>query len=97
MAHITDVVLRPILTEKSYRLMQDENKYTFEVDPRANKTEIKQAIQAMFNVKVESVNTINVKPKKVGRARMRPGYTKKVKKAIVTLAEDNSIDLFGEE
>lgn len=97
MAHITDVILRPVLTEKTYDLMQNENKYTFEVDPRSNKTEIKQAVQTMFGVKVLSVNTINVKPKKVGRNRMRPGYTKKKKKAIVTLAANDSINLFGEE
>lgn len=76
----------------------DENKYTFEVDRRANKTHIKQAVEAMFEgVKVSKVNTINVdgKAKRMGRYQ---GFTRKYKKAVVTLTEDsNRIDLFGEE
>ena len=69
MAHITDVLRKPVLTEKSMKLMQEENKYTFFVDVKSNKTEIKQAVEAMFGVKVVSVNTMNVKPKtkRVGR------------------------------
>lgn len=96
MAHITDVIKKPVLTEKSIRLMQDENKYTFDVDVNSNKTEIKQAVEAMFGVKVTSVNTMNVraKTKRVGRY---VGKTNKRKKAIVSLAADNKIDLFGEE
>ena len=61
MAHITDVLRKPVLTEKTMKLMQEENKYTFDVALSSNKTEIKQAVEAMFNVKVTSVNTINVK------------------------------------
>ena len=53
-----DVIIKPIVSEKSYALI-DTGKYTFEVDPRSNKTEIKQAIEAIFNVKVASVNTLN--------------------------------------
>jgi len=96
MAHIADVIKKPVLTEKSLNLMQEENKYTFDVDVKANKTEIKQAVQAMFNVKVTNVNTVTVKPKKkrVGRY---VGKTIKRKKAIVTLAEGDSIEIFGEE
>lgn len=96
MAHITDVLKKPVLTEKSLKLIQEENKYTFDVDVNANKTEIKQAVEAMFNVKVTSVNTMNVraKTKRVGRY---VGKTNKRKKAIVSLAADNKIDLFGEE
>lgn len=96
MAHITDVLKKPVLTEKSNKLMTEENKYTFDVDVNANKTEIKQAVEAMFNVKVTSVNTMNVraKTKRVGRY---VGKTNKRKKAIVSLAEGNKIDLFGEE
>ena len=62
MAHITDVLKKPVLTEKSLALM-DENKYTFDVDVHSNKIEIRQAVEKLFNVKVESVHTINVKPK----------------------------------
>ena len=96
MAHITDVLKKPVLTEKSIRLMQDENKYTVDVDVNSNKTEIKQAVEAMFNVKVTSVNTMNIKgkTKRVGRY---VGKTNARKKAIVSLAEGNTINLFGEE
>ena len=94
MAHITDVLRKPVLTEKTMKLMQEENKYTFDVALSSNKTEIKQAVEAMFNVKVTSVNTINVRAKRVGRY---VGKTARRKKAIVTLAEGNSINLFGEE
>ena len=96
MAHITDVLRRPVLTEKSMKLMQEENKYTFFVDTKSNKTEIKQAVEAMFGVKVTSVNTMNVHPKKkrVGRYA---GKTEAKKKAIISLAEGQSINLFGDE
>ena len=69
MSNYRDIIKAPVITEKSADLAQNENKYTFRVDPRANKTQIKQAIESIFNVKVESVNTINVKPRKkrVGR------------------------------
>ena len=92
MAHMTDVLKKPVLTEKSLALQTEENKYTFDVDLDANKTEVKIAVEKLFNVKVESVNTINVRPKKkrVGRY---PGKTNKVKKAIVTLKEGSSIEL----
>lgn len=87
-----DIIKAPIITEKSADLAQNLNTITFRVDPKANKTEIKQAIEAIFNVKVESVNTINVKPRKkrVGRY---VGKTNKVKKAIVKLKEGSTIDL----
>lgn len=86
-----DVIKAPIITEKSNDL-QANNTYVFSVDVKANKVEIKQAVEKMFNVKVEKVNTINVKPKKkrVGRY---VGKTKKVKKAIVKLCEGSSIEL----
>ena len=87
-----DIIKAPIITEKSADLAQNHNTITFSVDPEANKTEIKQAVESIFNVKVESVNTINVKPRKkrVGRY---VGKTNKVKKAIVKLAEGSSIEL----
>lgn len=86
-----DVIKAPIITEKSADLAQ-KNVITFSVDVNANKTQIKQAVEKIFDVKVESVNTINVKPKKkrVGRY---VGKTNRVKKAIVKLAEGSSIEL----
>ena len=96
MAHITDVLKKPVLTEKSMTLSAVENKYTFDVDVNANKIEIKQAVEAMFNVKVESVNVMNVKPKKKRMGRYE-GKTNRRRKAVVKLAEGNSINYFGEE
>ena len=72
----------------------DEGKYTFEVDPRSNKTEIKIAIEQVFGVKVSSVNTINRKGK-TRRTRFGLGKRKDVKRAIVTLADGEAIDVFG--
>ena len=87
-----DVVKRPIITEKSYKLME-QNKYTFEVDRKSNKIEIKYAVEEIFDVTVEKVNIINVKPKKrrVGRYT---GLTRNKKKAIVTLAKGQKIAEF---
>ena len=96
MAHITDVLKKPVLTEKSLLLQQNENKYTFDVDLTANKTEVKVAVEKMFDVKVESVNIMNVKPKTKRMGRY-VGKTKRRKKAIVKLKEGYSINLFGEE
>lgn len=86
-----DVIKAPIITEKSSDLARN-NTYVFSVDIKANKTQIKQAIENIFDVKVENVNTINVKPKKkrVGRYT---GKTSRVKKAIVKLSEGSSIEL----
>ena len=88
-----DVLLKPVVSEKSYALM-DENKYTFIVEPRANKTQIKQAVEAVFSVKVTGVNTINRQGK---RKRTRTGFGKRkdTKRAIVTLAEGDRIEIFG--
>lgn len=88
-----DVLIRPVVSEKSYALL-DEGKYTFVVDTRANKTQIKQAVQAVFEVKVTGVNTINRQGK---RKRTRTGFGKRAdsKRAIVTLAEGDRIDIFG--
>ena len=86
-----DVIKAPIVTEKSSDLAKN-NVITFSVDIHANKTQIKQAVEHIFDVKVESVNTINTKPKtkRVGRYA---GKTNKVKKAIVKLKEGSSIEL----
>ena len=89
-----DILYKPVVSEKSYALL-DENKYTFLVDPRANKTQIKQAVETVFSVKVTGVNTINRQGK---RKRTRTGFGKRkdTKRAIVTLAAGSKpIDLFG--
>jgi large subunit ribosomal protein L23 len=88
-----DVLLKPVISEKSYSLL-DENKYTFIVSPDANKTQIKQAVEAVFSVKVAKVNTLNRQGK---RKRSRTGFGKRkdTKRAIVTLVEGNRIDIFG--
>ena len=96
MAHITDVLKKPVLTEKTMTLQANENKYTCDVDVNANKVEIKQAVEAMFDVKVESVNVMNVKPKTKRMGRYE-GKTNRRRKAIVKLAEGNEINYFGEE
>lgn len=85
-----DIIYAPIITEKS-AMMEQENKYAFKVDPKANKAEIKQAIESIFNVKVLSITTANSHPKKK-RVGKYTGYTNKYKKAIVKLAEGNSIN-----
>jgi len=87
-----DILLAPVVSEKSYGLL-DEGKYTFVVDPRANKTEIKIAIEQIFAVKVSSVNTINRKGK-ARRTKFGIGRRKDTKRAIVTLRE-GTIDIFG--
>ena len=83
MQNYRDIIKGPIMTEKSSDLAK-QNVITFSVDPKANKTQIKQAIEKIFNVKVESVNTVNVRPRK-RRVGKYTGYTSKVKKAIVKL------------
>ena len=86
-----EILKAPVITEKS-EIAKEAGKYTFKVDPKANKLEIKEAIEKLFNVKVTAIRTINVKPKKrrVGRYT---GLTNRTKKAIVTLAEGQTIDL----
>ncbi len=87
-----DVIIRPVVSEKSYAGLEN-NTYTFLVDPRSNKTEIKEAIQKIWNVQVLSVNTINRKGK-VKRRRFTQGQRPDQKRAIVTLAEGDSIEIF---
>lgn len=85
-----DIIIRPIISEKATNLRANRE-YVFEVDKNANKTQIKEAVEKLFNVKVERVNTIIVKPKPKRDLRRgysaREGYTKEWKKAIVKLAE----------
>jgi large subunit ribosomal protein L23 len=88
-----DVLLRPVISEKSYRLV-DDGKYTFLVAPSANKTQIRQAVEEIFHVKVTGVNTIN-RPGKRRRTRFGWGTRANTKRAIVSLASGDRIDVFG--
>jgi large subunit ribosomal protein L23 len=87
-----DVIIAPVVSEKSYELL-DEGRYTFIVHPSSNKTEIKQAVEAIFGVKVANVNTMNRKGKRK-RFGLTMGQRKHTKRAIVTLREGESIDIF---
>ncbi len=88
-----DVIIRPVVSEKSYTSLE-HNVYTFVVDPRANKTEIKDAVQRIFDVKVTNVNTLWRKGKEK-RTRYTVGKRASTKRAIVTLAEGDSIEIFN--
>ena len=96
---IERVLRRPLITEKNTRLIEENNQYSFEVDPQANKPQIRDAVEKTFNVRVKAVNTLNVKPKPKSRYASRrggritgakPGW----KKAIVTLYPGQRIDIF---
>ncbi len=92
LSNYRDIIKAPVITEKSTAIASNDKSYVFKVDAKANKSQIKDAIEKIFNVKVESVNTVNVHPKKkrVGR---HSGMTNKYKKAIVTLKDGNKIEL----
>ena len=90
---LRDVIIKPVISEKSYSLI-DEGKYTFEVQPTANKTEIKQAIEFVFDVNVASINTLN-RSGKTRRTRFGMGKRKDTKRAIVSL-KSGSIDIFSQ-
>jgi large subunit ribosomal protein L23 len=87
------IIIRPVISEKSYNLIEVEDQYTFEVDRRANKNQIKAAVEEAFDVRVRRVNTVNVKskPKRQG---LSSGRTASWKKAVVKLAEGERIELF---
>jgi large subunit ribosomal protein L23 len=87
-----DIIYRPVISEKTYGLL-DENKYTFIVDHRANKTQIRQAIEAIFDVTVTNVNTMN-RPGKRKRRGLIVGKRADTKRAIVTVAAGDEIELF---
>jgi large subunit ribosomal protein L23 len=89
-----DILKAPIITEQSTKLIESQNKYTFKVDRKANKVEIKKAVEAIFEVKVLSVNTINMLPK-FKRMGKHEGYKSAYKKAIVQLPEGQKIDAFN--
>lgn len=92
MTRADEIIIRPIISERSMQLVE-ENKYAFFVDKRANKVEIKKAVEELFDVGVEAVNTVNItgKKKRLGR---NFGRTPDRKKAIVTLKEGDKIELF---
>jgi len=92
MRDYADIIIAPVITEKSALKMQDENVYTFKVVKSATKPQIKTAIERAFGVKVKSVNTLNTKSKKK-RVGKYTGKTKTYKKAIVTLENDSKIEL----
>ncbi len=87
------IIIRPVISEKSYNLIESEGQYTFQVDRRANKNQIKHAIESAFDVQVQKVNTAHVKskPKRQGLTR---GRTSTWKKAVVKLAQGDRIELF---
>ncbi|MGI6105924.1 MAG: 50S ribosomal protein L23 [Raoultibacter sp.] len=89
-----EVIIRPVISEHSYDMM-GENCYTFEVAKESNKIEIRQAVEAIFNVKVVKVNVINVKAKPK-RVRYQIGKTRTWKKAMVTLQEGDTIEMFAQ-
>jgi large subunit ribosomal protein L23 len=92
MSNARDVIVRPLITEKTMQMQSTDNKFTFEVAKGANKTQVRQAIEEIFSVKVEKVNIVNVRPrsKRVGKYT---GTTSAVRKAIVKLAEGQTINL----
>ncbi len=93
--HITEIIKTPILTEKSYQLIA-ANVYTFKVHPKANKLQIKNAFETIFEVKVARINTMNysAKDKRVGKFL---GKTSKYKKAIIKLKDGQKLDLFSDQ
>ncbi len=88
-----DIIFEPVVSEKSYDLVSDNNTYTFVVDRRSNKTEIKQAVESIFEVKVTSVNTMN-RQGKIKRTGYTLGKRKDTKRALVTLVIGDTIDVF---
>ena len=90
----SEIIKRPIITEKSMLLVENENKYTFEVNKNANKIQIKKAIEELFDVKVLKVNVINTTPKKK-RVGQYQGYKNELTKAIITLAKEDKIEIFS--
>jgi large subunit ribosomal protein L23 len=90
-----DVILAPVVSEKSYALL-DNNAYTFQVHPEANKTEIRQAVEQIWDVKVVSVNTLNRKGK-TKRFRFTQGKRRDMKRAVVKLAPGDKIEIFEQQ
>lgn len=92
-----DVILKPVITEKSYGVSEKANSYTFKVNPDANKTQIKQAIEEIFKskrAKVLNVSTMNVKGRRRGRVKGKRGMSAGWKKAVVTLDRECRLDIY---
>ena len=94
--HDFDVIVEPVLTEKTMALMQEQNKVTVKVSKTANRAEVKKAFQNIFGVKVTEVNIINVRATETTRGGRYKGTIPGYKKAIVTVSEGEAIDLFKE-
>ena len=90
----SEIIRKPIITEKSMLMAEELNKYTFSVDKRANKVQIKKAVEELFNVKVTKVHKITTTPKKK-RVGQHQGFKPHMTKAIVTLAEGSKIEIFS--
>ena len=93
-----NILIKPIITEKATNDSELNNRYTFQVDKKANKVEIKKAVEAVYGVSVEKVRTINVRPDrstKFTKTGIQHGKTNAIKKAIVQLAEGETIDLYA--
>ncbi len=88
--HITEIIKEPVVNTEKARNLMENNEYVFIVDKRANKIQIREAVEKMFNVKVENVNTLNIKPK-AKRFRMSVYKTSAIKKAVVRLKEGEKI------
>lgn len=96
MNNYKDIIIRPIITEKTMKYMDTDNKVTFEVAKGANKVLVAQAVESIFGVDVEKVNIVNVKPKTKRMGRY-VGKTKAIRKAYVKIKAGQDINLFGEE
>ncbi|MCQ2793099.1 MAG: 50S ribosomal protein L23 [Bacilli bacterium] len=94
--HDFDLILEPVITEKSMSLMQEQNKVTLRVKGSANRREVKKAFEAVFGVKAVNVNIVNVPAKETTRGGRYKGTISGYKKAVVTLAEGEALDLFKE-
>ena len=94
--HDFDVIIEPVITEKTMSLMQEQNKVTLRVSKKANRAEVKKAFEAVFGVKVTGVNIVNVPAKETTRGSRYKGVISGYKKAVVTVADGEAIDLFKE-
>ena len=94
--HDFDVIVEPVITEKTMSLMQEQNKVTLKVSPKANRADVKKAFEKVFGVKVTGVNIVNVPASETTRGGRYKGVISGFKKAIVTVAEGQAIDLFKE-
>ena len=94
--HDYEVIIEPVITEKTMSLMQEQNKVTVKVAPKANRAEVKKAFEHVFGVKVLNVNIVNVPSKETTRGGRYKGTISGFKKAVVTIAEGEALDLFKE-